>query len=126
MAFRAMSRSDGHVELPDQLGPFVLDPTGIPGRIRRHKVVFAVSALATSLLVAGVFFLLPMKFMASAAVTVSVAEPMLDSGNTLGAIADKLGDEADLQTQILHSRIPPVGWHGQCRPIHNARYPRGM
>lgn len=119
MQFRATSQNNGHVELPNQLGSFVLDPIGIPGRIRRHKALFAVSALATGLLVAGVFFLLPTKFIATAAVTVSVPEPVFDNGNSLGVIAEKLGDEADLQTQILV--INPPGYLAWPVPIHPKR-----
>ncbi len=83
---------------------FAPEPAGIWSQLRRRKLVFAVAAATAAALVAGAYFLLPKYYMADAAVTVSPPQQLL--GTAQSAELEKLGDEADLQTQLLVINSP--------------------
>ena len=74
------------------------ESAGIWSQLRRRKFVFTVVATTVAALVAGAYFLLPKYYMAMSAVTVSPPQQIL--GTSAPGELEKLGDEADLQTQL--------------------------
>ena len=75
------------------------DSSGLWNKLRRRWLVFLAAALATGALVGAAFLMLPKTYMGVSAVAVAPPQPMLD--RTPPGVAEKRGDEADLQTQLL-------------------------
>jgi uncharacterized protein involved in exopolysaccharide biosynthesis/Mrp family chromosome partitioning ATPase len=73
-------------------------------RLWRKKRVFFVVFLATIAVAVAALVLLPVRYMATASVI--VAEPEPGVGNTSPAWAQKIGDPADLESQLLVMRSP--------------------
>jgi capsular exopolysaccharide synthesis family protein len=84
---------------PGYPGTLVAEPAGIWSQLKRRKTVFAVGATTVAALVIVAYLVLPKSYMAVAAVTVSPPQQIL--GPSAPGELEKLGDEADLQTQIL-------------------------
>ncbi|UFZ01857.1 exopolysaccharide transport family protein [Bradyrhizobium ontarionense] len=72
-------------------------------RIWRRRGVFAIVAGATLLVAIAALVLLPVRYLATASVIIAEQEP---GANTSAAWAQKIGDPADMESQLLVIRSP--------------------
>ncbi|WP_315781551.1 exopolysaccharide transport family protein [Bradyrhizobium sp. SZCCHNPS1003] len=73
------------------------------GRIWRRRGVFAIVAGAVLALAVAALVLLPVRYLATASVIIAEQEP---GANTSAAWAQKVGDPADMESQLLVIRSP--------------------
>ncbi|MGC2779122.1 MAG: exopolysaccharide transport family protein [Bradyrhizobium sp.] len=72
-------------------------------RIWRRRGAFAIVAVATLLVAIAALVLLPVRYLATASVIIAEQEP---GANTSAAWAQKIGDPADMESQLLVIRSP--------------------
>ena len=77
----------------------------ILARLRRRFWSFLLGLSATGALIAGLFFILPKTYLATAAVAITLPDPVVGNMPTL---SEKMGDDADVESQLLMLRSPTL------------------
>ena len=81
------------------------EEAGLLARLRRRKGIFAAVFATIIAIVALIYAILPTSYMAAGAVMITASPAELEAGMSLAA-EQKLGDPADMDTQIVVARSP--------------------
>ena len=89
---------------PSKAAPDAEPQPGLLSQIWHRRGVFAATFCATCALVAGALMLMPVSYVAAGSVIVGDREPLV--GSSSPAWAQKLGDPADMESNLLLIRSP--------------------